>query len=88
MEDSSKRNFPYKCFFNEDKREIYAFYRQGEFFNMPLDNIKKVTHSDCTDMSLGDMYLVFNQCLVAQSSQEIVFFKQEYNEENGEYHWT
>lgn len=27
MEDSSKRNFPYKCFYNEDKKEIYAFYR-------------------------------------------------------------
>ena len=45
MEDSSKRNFPYKCFFNEDKREIYAFYRQGEFFNMPLDNIWKPPQS-------------------------------------------
>jgi len=34
-------------------------------------------------MSLGDMFLIFNQALVAQSSQEIVFFKQVYEEETG-----
>jgi len=83
MEDSSKRNFPYKCFFNDEKKEIYAFYRQGEFFNMSLDDVQTVEHSDCTDMSLGDMFLIFNQALVAQSSQEIVFFKQVYEEETG-----
>lgn len=32
---------------------------------MKLEDIHKVDHSDCTDMSLGDMFLVFNQALVA-----------------------
>ena len=25
--ECSKKNFPYKCFYNEDKHEIYSFYR-------------------------------------------------------------
>ena len=25
----TEKNFPYKCFFNEEKEEIYSFYRQG-----------------------------------------------------------
>ena len=29
MEGSSKKNFPYKCFYNDEDDEIYAFYRQG-----------------------------------------------------------
>tara|TARA_B110000285_G_C14791031_1_gene453039 strand:- start:247 stop:372 length:126 start_codon:yes stop_codon:yes gene_type:complete len=35
MEGSSKKNFPYKCFYNDEEDEVYAFYRQGEFFNIP-----------------------------------------------------
>jgi len=81
MEESSKRNFPYKCFYNEDEDEVYAFYRQGEFFNVPVSEEsqkkKVIETASCTDMSLGDMYLVFNKLLVARSSQEIVFFKME-----------
>lgn len=33
----NKNNFPYKCFFNEEKREIYSFYRQGEAFTVNPD---------------------------------------------------
>jgi len=25
--DSNKKNFPYKCFYSEDKNEVYSFYR-------------------------------------------------------------
>jgi hypothetical protein len=27
MEGGSQKNFPYKCFYNEDDEEVYAFYR-------------------------------------------------------------
>lgn len=27
--DCSKKNFPYKCFYNDEKHEVYSFYRQG-----------------------------------------------------------
>jgi len=81
MIGSSSRNFPYKCFYNEEDDEVYAFYRQGEFFNIPVTvNVEKkkvIENARCTDMSLGDMYLVFNKLLVARSSQEIVFFKMD-----------
>jgi hypothetical protein len=72
MEGSSKRDFPYKCFYNDEEDEIYAFYRQGNFFNIPVsensENQKEIETGDCTDMSLGDMYLVFNKLIVARSS--------------------
>ena len=63
-----KKNFPYKCFYNDEEDVIYCFYRGGEFFNMPRSDIHKVQFGKCTDMSLGDMYLVFNKLLVARSS--------------------
>ena len=25
----SKKNFPYKCFYNDENKEVYSFYRQG-----------------------------------------------------------
>ena len=31
----SEKNFPYKCFFNEDDQMIYSFYRQGQAFMIP-----------------------------------------------------
>ena len=27
--DCTEKNFPYKSFYNEEKSEIYSFYRQG-----------------------------------------------------------
>lgn len=26
---TNKKNFPYKCFYNDDDDEVYSFYRQG-----------------------------------------------------------
>ena len=28
----TKKNFPYKCFYNDERDEIYSFYRQGQAF--------------------------------------------------------
>ena len=68
MDDSSSKNFPFKCFYNNDENKIYSFYRQGEFFNIDVENLDKFVHDDCTDMSLGDMYLIYNKIVVARSS--------------------
>jgi hypothetical protein len=35
--DCSIKNFPYKSFYNPDKAQIYAFYRQGEAFVINAD---------------------------------------------------
>ena len=87
-DDSSSKNFPFKCFYNNDENMIYSFYRQGEFFNISVDNISKYDTGDCTDMSLGDMYLIYNQVLVARSSQEVVFFKLQRSENDPTLKWT
>lgn len=34
----SEKNFPYKCFFNEDDQMIYSFYRQGQAFMIPTSH--------------------------------------------------
>lgn len=32
--DTSNKNFPYKCFYSEEKDQIYVFYRQGQAFSI------------------------------------------------------
>jgi hypothetical protein len=83
---TNMKNFPYKCFYNDDLDEIYAFYRQGECFIIDAKNLANYNLGKCTEQSLGDMYLVFNKCLVARSSQEIVFFKI-VEDEDGKRSW-
>ena len=39
--DTTMKNFPYKCFYNDDLKEIYSFYRQGQYFIVPFDDISK-----------------------------------------------
>ena len=41
MVASSKKNFPYKCFYNDEDDEVYAFYRQGQFYNIPVSKDNK-----------------------------------------------
>ena len=38
--DCPMKNFPYKCFYNEDKDEIYSFYRQGQSFTIKPDKLE------------------------------------------------
>lgn len=89
--DCSKKNFPYKCFFNDEKREIYSFYRQGHSFKIMLkdDDPSKWEYQfeKMTDMDLGQMYLVYNQALIARSSSDILFFKQVWDEISETYKW-
>ena len=40
-----------------------------------------------TDMDLGQMYLVYNQALIARSCSDILFFKLEYDENSETRKW-
>lgn len=55
--ECSKKNFPYKCFYNEEKKEIYSFYRQGQAFKVFVkdENPAKWTYQfdKMTDADLG-----------------------------------
>jgi hypothetical protein len=90
--DCSQKNFPYKCFYNDEKKEIYSFYRQGHTFKVMLkeDDPKSWTYQyeKMTDMDLGQMYLVYNQALVVRSSSNILFFKQVYDDLAEEFRWV
>jgi hypothetical protein len=57
---TSKKNFPVKCFYNDDEDEIYSFYRQGEALIIQPHNSKKYTINKMTEMELGTMYLIYN----------------------------
>lgn len=90
--DCSKKNFPYKSFYNDDKNEIYSFYRQGQAFKINAKNsdpndwtwsVEKMTDSD-----LGQMYLIYNRALIARSSSNILFFKQTWDEVNEKWKWV
>ena len=73
--DCSKKNFPYKSFYNDEKDEIYTFYRQGQCFIIKGNNSEEFRYDRMTDMDLGQMYLVYNKALIARSSSDILFFK-------------
>ena len=82
-----KKNFPYKCFYNDDKDEIYSFYRQGQSFTIKPDKMEDYVYDKMTDMDLGSMYLIYNKALVVRSSSTVLFFKQEWDEDLDVYKW-
>jgi len=81
---TSKKNFPYKCFFNDETNEVYSIYRQGQAITAKPDGY---TLEKMTDLDLGSMYLFKNKALIARSSSDIVFFKIKKNEE-GQKKWV
>ena len=38
--DSNNKNFPVKCFYNQEYNEVYSFYRQGMSFRVPVFDIE------------------------------------------------
>lgn len=83
----TEKNFPYKCFFNEEKEEIYSFYRQGQAFIINSKDCSKYTYDRMTEMDLGQMILVYNSALIARSSSDILFFKTVIDEDTEEKVW-
>jgi hypothetical protein len=49
----TKKNFPYKCFYNEERDEIYGFYRQGQSFIVNAKDVKDYAYDRMTEMDLG-----------------------------------
>ena len=84
--DCTPKNFPYKCFYNEDKNEIYSFYRTGQSFIIDANECSQYSYDRMTDMDLGQMFLIFNTALIARSSSDILFFKIEKDDE-GKREW-
>ena len=68
-------NFPFKCMYNDDDKEIYSFYKQGESFTIKETDAKLFTMDRITDRVLGTMYLMYNKALVAGTSDSTTFFK-------------
>jgi hypothetical protein len=66
--DCSKKNFPYKSFYNDELNEIYSFYRQGFSYIIPADDSDNFICDRMTDRDLGQMYLVYNSALICRSS--------------------
>lgn len=85
--DSTKKNFPYNCFYNDERNEIYSFYRQGQSFIINAEDMENYEFDRMTEKDLGQMYLVFNTALVARSSSDILFFKIEKNIDTEKREW-
>ena len=80
----TKKNFPYRCFYNDEKNEIYSFYRQGQALIINGSKSNDYTFDRMTEMDLGQMYLIYNSALIARSSSDILFFKIEVDEDTEE----
>lgn len=98
--DSNDKNFPYKCFFNADDAEVYAFYRQGQAFRVPVTQVatarrrvtidyscQEVIAERITDKDLGTMYLINGKALVVRCSTQVLFFKLVLDAFTGERSW-
>jgi len=85
--DCSKKNFPYKSFYNDELEEIYSFYRQGQSFVIKGNDMQDYFYERMTELDLGQMYLVYNKALITRSSSNIYFFKLEEDENTGDRKW-
>ena len=86
--DCNSHNFPVKCFYNDDKDEIYSFYRQGHSFKMKPDNITDYQYKHIYDGDFGQIVLVNNECLIIQSSSKLIFMRQEYDKLTKLHEWA
>lgn len=62
-------------FYDHVKNVVHCFYRHGESFTISIDNIKEVQEQKIVEQSLGQMYFIYNQILIVNASDEILFFK-------------
>lgn len=88
LSNTSKENFPQKCFYNDHKKEVNAFYRQGQAFTIPLNNPENYFEDDISDREMGQMFMFNLEALIVNSSSRIVFFRQEYDENIEKRRWV
>lgn len=58
MDFESKKNFPWNCFYSDENKELYVFFRHGDSMIINCENICEYTVHRMTDMDLGQMFLV------------------------------
>ena len=88
--NGQKKNFPYKSYYNDEKKEIYTFYRQGQSFIIKEDDPMNFQFDQIPALGglvLGQMHLVFNTALIAQTSSTIKFFKLEFDDIEERLRW-
>ena len=79
MMNTSKENYPIKCFYNDKANQFYVFYREGESFIIQSD-ISKFFFDKITDKDLGQAFLFDNKSIIARSSSYTLFFKLEWDQ--------
>jgi hypothetical protein len=79
--DCNAKNFPVKCFYNDEKDEIYSFYRQGHSFKIPRRDIENYQTYKVFDGDFGQIVLMKGVCLIVQSSSKIVFLLEKFDED-------
>ena len=73
-------NYPLKCIYNEEKQEVYSFYRLGEAFIIPIGDAMGYQMDVMTSDVLGTIYLIYNKALCAGTSDCTNFYKLEWDE--------
>jgi hypothetical protein len=51
--ECNKKNFPLKCFYNEERNEIYSFYRQGQELKLKPDDLEDYQFTQVYDGDFG-----------------------------------
>ena len=72
----SQLNFPINNFYDFERESVYCFYRHGESITVNLDDLTKVRTQTIVTESLGQMYFIYNEIVVANSSDTVLFFKR------------
>lgn len=87
FENSSKQNFPQKCFYNDDRSEFYAFYQEGQCVHVDSKDMNKFRVEKVSNRDLGQMYIFKNKVMIVRSSANVLLFKLEENEYSGNMDW-
>ena len=53
IENTSYENFPQKCFYNKETEEVYAFYNEGQHFQVNTKDINDYRYDKISDRDLG-----------------------------------
>ena len=51
--DTDRKNFPYKCFYYDERNELYVFYRTGQAFTIKKGDLSDYRLEDMTNRELG-----------------------------------
>lgn len=65
--------------YNDELKEVYSFYRQGEAFIVKEGDATNFQMDRMTDRVLGTMFLMYNKIIVTGTSDSTSFFKLKYD---------